>query len=195
MALREPIHRPDVIVADAGPLVHLAQADALPLLHQFGGRVVVVDMVAFEVTQDMSRPGAAELRDWLQRGQLAESNAPVSVEETSTGRLFALARQTDPTIQPRDAGERAIVDWLAEKVAGTSTAAVIVYENGKVPRIIANQDKDADIDVVTTRAFLEIAERRRQVVTSAENCWRRVTAAAPTANPSNTVTMQRRVTS
>ena len=194
MALREPIHRPDVIVADAGPLIHLAQADALPLLHQFGGRVVVVDMVAFEVTQDMSKPGAAELRDWLQRGQLAGSNAPVSVEETSTGRLFALARQTDPTIQPRDAGERAIVDWLAEKVAGTSTAAVVVYENGKVPRIIANQDMDADIDVVTTRAFLEIAERR-QVVTSAEDCWRRVTAAAPTANPSNTVTMQRRVTS
>lgn len=177
MALREPIHRPDVIIADAGPLIHLAQADALPLLHQFGGRVVVVDMVAFEVTQDMDRPGTAALRDWLERGQLAGSNAPVSVEETSTGRLFALARQTDPTIRPRDAGERAIVDWLAEKVAGTNTAAVVVYENGKVPRIIANQDMDANIDVVTTRAFLEIAEKR-QIVPNAESYWQRVASAA-----------------
>ena len=192
MALREPIHRPDVIIADSGPLIHLAQADALPLLHQFGGRVVVVDMVAFEVTQDMAKPGASELRDWLARGQVPGSNAPVSVEETSTGRLFALARQTDPTIRPRDAGERAIVDWLAEKVAGTSTAAIVVYENGKVPRIIANQDMDANIDVVTTRAFLDIAEKR-QMVSSADTYWQRVTAAAPTVNPSNTITMQRRV--
>lgn len=191
MALREPIDRPDVIIADAEPLIHLAQADALPLLHQFGGRVVVVDMVAFEVTQDMSKPGVAELRDWLQRGQLAGSNAPVSVEETSTGRLFALARQMDPTIRPQDAGEHAIMDWLAEKVADANMAALVIYENGKVLRIIANQDMDANIDVVTTRAFLEIAERR-QVVTSSESYWQRVTAAAPTANPSNTVTMQRR---
>ena len=48
-----PIERPDVIVPDTGPLIHLAQADALHLLHQIGGRVVVADMVAFEATQDM----------------------------------------------------------------------------------------------------------------------------------------------
>lgn len=192
MALREPVHRPEVIIADAGPLIHLAQADALPLLHQFGGRVVVVDMVAFEVTQDLSSPGAVELRDWLERGQLAGSTAPVSIEDTSTGRLFVLARQTDPSIRVRDAGERAIVDWLAEKVAGTSTAAIVIYENGKVPRIIANQDTDANIDAVTTRAFLEIAETR-QVVPGVDIYWQRVTAAPPTPNPSNVVTMQRRV--
>lgn len=38
-----PIERPDVIVPDAGPLIHLAQTDALHLLHQIGGRVVVAD--------------------------------------------------------------------------------------------------------------------------------------------------------
>ncbi len=59
-----PIERPDVIVPDTGPLIHLAQADALHLLHQIGGRVVVADMVAFEATQDMTKPGAQEIATW-----------------------------------------------------------------------------------------------------------------------------------
>lgn len=192
MELRAPIARPDIIIADAGPLIHLAQADALPLLHQIGGRVVVPDMVAFEVTQDLSKPGAERLRAWLDAGQIPGSNAPISIEETSTGRLFALARQADPAVKARDAGERAIVDWLAEKVAGTDLEAVVVYENGKVPRIIANQAMDANIDVVTTRAFLKIAEER-SLLTDAAGYWRRVAEHSPTANPADVVTMHRRL--
>jgi hypothetical protein len=77
--------------------------------------VVVADMVAFEVTQDMGKPGAAEINAWLAAGQLPGSNAPVRVEETETGRLFALARQVDPDLRVRGARERAIVDWLAKR--------------------------------------------------------------------------------
>ena len=191
MTAPTPIERPDIIIPDAGPLIHLAQADALSLLHQVGRRVVVADMVAFEVTQDMSKPGAERLRDWLSAGQALGSNAPVSVEETSTGRLFALARQTDPTIRARDAGERAIVDWLAEKIQGTDQAAMVVYENGRVPRIIANQGIDADIDIVTTRAFLQLAQRAGATLTAGDY-WSRIVAAAPTASDAQATTMHRR---
>lgn len=52
----------DVIVADIGALVHLAQADALHLLHQIGGRVVVADMVALEATWDLVKPGAPAIQ-------------------------------------------------------------------------------------------------------------------------------------
>ena len=52
------IERPDLIVPDIGPLIHLAQADALHLLHQIGGLVIVADMVAFEATQNREKPGA-----------------------------------------------------------------------------------------------------------------------------------------
>lgn len=194
MAAPIPIERPDIIIPDAGPLIHLAQADALPLLHQVGRRVVVADMVAFEVTQDMTKPGAERLRDWLDAGQVAGSNAPVSVEETSTGRLFALARQVDPTVRARDAGERAIVDWLAEKIQGTDQAAMVVYENGRVPRIIANQGIDADIDVVTTRAFLQLAQQVG-ASSSAADYWSRIVAAAPTASDAQATTMHRRARS
>ncbi|GAB0120033.1 hypothetical protein [Acidisoma sp. 7E03] len=138
------------------------------------------------------KPGAERLRDWLDAGQLPRSNAPISIEETITGRLFAVARRADPTIKARDAGERAIVDWLAEKVAGADLEAVVVYESGKVPRIIANQAMDANIDVVTTRAFLKIAEHR-SLVTDAASYWRRVAEQSPTANPAHVVTMDRRL--
>ena len=191
MAAPTPIERPDIIIPDAGPLIHLAQADALALLHQVGSRVVMADIIAFEVTQDMTKPGAERLRDWLSAGQVAGSNAPVSVEETSTGRLFALARQVDPTVRARDAGERAIVDWLAEKVQGTDQAAMVVYENGRVPRIIANQGMNADIDVVTTRAFLQLAQQVG-VAPSVNDYWQCILVAAPTANDAQSITMHRR---
>ena len=77
-----PIDRPDVIVPDTGPLIHLAQTNALHLLHQIGGRVVVADMVAFEATQDMTKPGAQEIQDWLDAGQKPNSNAPVLIAPT-----------------------------------------------------------------------------------------------------------------
>ena len=107
-----PIERPDVIVPDTGPLIHLAQTDTLHLLHQIGGRVVVADMVAFEATQDMTKPGAQEIQDWLDAGQRPDSNAPVLVASTEIGRLFAKARTVDPTTRAKDSGELAIMQWL-----------------------------------------------------------------------------------
>ncbi|MEP9402502.1 hypothetical protein [Sphingomonas sp. VNH70] len=70
------IDRPDVVVPDTGPLIHLAQADALHLLHEIGGRVVVADMVVLEATQDLSRPGAARIREWIDAGTAEGSHGP-----------------------------------------------------------------------------------------------------------------------
>jgi len=178
-----PIERPDVIVPDTGPLIHLARTDALPLLHQIGGRVVVADMVAFEATQDMTKPGAQEIRDWLDAGQRPDSNAPVLVAPTEIGRLFAIARTVDPTARARDSGELAIMQWLGTYVDYHGNADIlIVYENGKIPRFVRETGLDMATDVLTTRAFLELAERRG-IVSSAEDVWQRILAVAPTANP------------
>ena len=66
-----------------------------------------------------------------------------------------------------------------------------MYENGKIPRFIRETGLDLDTDVLTTRAFLELAERCG-IVASAEEYWRRIVEAAPTANPDVTIMMQRR---
>jgi hypothetical protein len=178
-----PIERPDVIVPDTGPLIHLALTDALHLLHQIGARVVVADMVAFEATQDITKPGAQEIQDWLDAGQKPNSNAPILIAPTEIGRLFAKARTVDPNARAKDAGELAIMQWLGNYVDYHSdTSILIVYENGKIPRFVRETGLDMATDVLTTRAFLELAERQG-VVNSAADCWQRIVNAAPTANP------------
>ncbi len=149
-----PIDKPDIVVPDAAPLIHLSQAGLLHLLHEVGAAVVVVDMVAREVTRDLSKPAAIALRDWMAQGGQPGSNQPVRIEETETGRLYAAVLETQPGYTLRSGGETAVVEWLAEKVAGTDKAVIVLYENGRVPAVVRNQNLDADIDVLTTRAFL-----------------------------------------
>ncbi|MTV37941.1 hypothetical protein [Duganella radicis] len=54
-----------LIVTDAGPLITLAVADALDTLTLLGARVVIPDMVHFEVTRHADKPGAQALVTWL----------------------------------------------------------------------------------------------------------------------------------
>jgi hypothetical protein len=185
------IERPDVIVPDTGPLIHLAQTDALHLLHQVGGRVVVADMVAHEATHDLARPGAREIQDWIDAGQQAGTNAPVLIASTEIGRLFAQARKSDPDIRVKNAGELAILEWLGGYVDHSDHNVLIVYENGKIPRFVRETGLDLDTDVLTTRAFLELAERRG-IVSSAEEHWRRIVEVAPSANPDIAIMLHRK---
>lgn len=188
------IDRPDVIVPDTGPLIYLAQADALHLLHLVGARVVVADMVALEATADLKKPGAQQIAEWIEAGRQPGSNAPVFVAPTEIGELFLQARKTDPAIKSRNAGELAILEWLGSYVDSTEHAGhrvLIVYENGKIPRFVRETDLDLDTDVLTTRAFLELAERRGAIADAAE-VWQRIVVSAPTANPDIAIMMQRR---
>ncbi len=95
-----PIVRPDIIVPDAGPLIHLAQADALHLLHAIGGRVVVADMVEWQATQDVTKPGASEIASWIEAGRQPGSDAPVLIAKTEIGELFRQARNSNPALRP-----------------------------------------------------------------------------------------------
>ncbi len=191
MSFADPVLRPDIVVPDTGPLIHLAMVDCLHLLHEIGGAVIFADVVADEVTRDLAKPGARALQRWIQSGRLPGSNAPVRVQPTETGRVLAQARVSDPGFTMRNGGETAIVEWLVETVQGTDAETIVLYENGRVPAVIAGQAMDAVIDVVTTRAFLGIAERRG-LVPSAADAWRRIEASTPTANPRIDTFSQRR---
>ena len=185
------IERPDILAPDASPLIHLSQAGALALLHQIGGTVVIVDMVYFALPRDLDKPEARALADWVAEGLRPGSNQPVRLEQTETGRIFQVARKAEPDIRMKDGGETAIVEWLAEAVDATNRQTMVIYENGKVPALVANRNLDIDIDVLTTRAFLELAERRH-LIESAEAIWARILRAAPAANPKIAGFTQRR---
>ncbi len=55
---------PVIVVPDMSPLIHFAAGGILSLLNEFG-RVVVMDIVAYEANDDLSRPWAREVAAWL----------------------------------------------------------------------------------------------------------------------------------
>jgi hypothetical protein len=127
------IEKPDILAPDASPLIHLSQAGALPLLHEIGGTVLIVDMVSFELTRDLDKPEAGAVIDRVAEGQRPGSNQPVRLEQTESGRIFQVAQRAEPDIRMRDGGETAIVEWLAEAVDATDKQTIVIYDNGKVP--------------------------------------------------------------
>ena len=185
------IERPDIVIPDTGPLIHLAQANALHLLHEIGEAVIIVDLVRLELTHDLSKPEALRLQAWIEQGLQPGSNQPVRLEVTETGEALQLARLVKPDFKMRNGGETAMVQWLGEKVAGSRLQTLVLYENGKVPKMVRREGIDADIDVMTTRAFLALAEKRG-LIASADDIWHRIIAESPATNPDIEVWSHRR---
>lgn len=180
---------PVVVVPDMSPLVHLAAADSLFLLHQFG-RVAVMDIVAHEATADLARPWARDVAEWLSRGQEPGSNRPVHIVTTEIGEAYRLARQANPRFTLRDAGERAIRDWLVENLAELGGPALVVYEDKRMPNLLQRERLDDVVVLATTRAMLGFAQDRG-LIESAEDVWQRMISRAAGANPSLDVRMIR----
>lgn len=100
--------RPSIIIPDTAPLIHLAAADALWLLEEFGP-IVLVDMVVLEATGDMRKPWAPEIAAWLAGAAAAGANRNVRVESTDIGEAVRRARIVDPTFTVKGSGEVAII--------------------------------------------------------------------------------------
>lgn len=165
----DPTTRPDIVVADATSLAYLLLAGQLPLLHAIGGAVFLVDVVADEAASNLSRQNAAALARWIAAGA-TESSHPVRVAQTEIGQAIALARRSEPEFRAPRAREVAIGEWLVTSIQDTVRPAVVLTENSRVPGIVANQDVGADVSVVTTRAFLALAEEQGHLA-SANATW------------------------
>jgi hypothetical protein len=174
--------KPTVILPDAAPLVHLAAGEALHVLNSLG-RVVVVDIVAMEVTFFADKPYARDVASWLEAGQQVGSNLPVEIAETEFGPLYRLALEQDVK-RPRNAGEIAIAEWLADELRHAGGPALVVYENGRVPAMLAREGVAATVAVATTRNLLALAEEEG-IISDAEAVWTKIVAARPTANPAS----------
>lgn len=172
---------PELIVPDTSPLIHLAAVGHLPLLNALG-HVVVMDVVAFEATADLTKPFAPEIAAWVEAGEREGSNLPVRIARTEIGEAYRLARQADSAFRMRNGGEQAILNWLAETLPTTRGPALVVYESGRVPRMIRREGLGDVVVVATTRALLVFAEQEG-LITSAEATWKAITERAPGASP------------
>jgi len=172
---------PVIVVPDMSPLIHLAAAGQLGLLHAFG-RVVIMDIVAYEASGDTTRPWARHVAAWLKLGQAPGSDQPVEVVKTEIGEAYRLARQTDPSFTMRDAGERAIRDWLVDTLPMVGGPVLVIYEGKRVPKLIQREHLSDIVVLATTRAMLTFAEQRG-LIPSAEAVWKDIVTNAPSASP------------
>ena len=117
-----------LLVTDASPLITLAAADALECLTLPGLRVLIPDMVYFEVTQDLARTGAEDIVRWARRhpGQ-------VEVILTSVFAEFQVVRAADERTRSKGRGEQSALEVLnAEIDRDPDLEAVLLYEDNDV---------------------------------------------------------------
>lgn len=117
-----------LLVTDASPLITLAAADALECLTMPGLRVLIPDMVYFEVTQDLARTGAEDIVRWARRhpGQ-------VEVILTSVFAEFQVVRAADERTRSKGRGEQSALEVLnAEIDRDPDLEAVLLYEDNDV---------------------------------------------------------------
>jgi hypothetical protein len=184
--MKEPAIKPTVVIPDAAPLIHLAAGDALTVLNGMG-RVVVPDVVVLEATYNPDKPYAREITAWIEAGQERGSNAPVEVAATEIGGLYRIALDQGLP-RPRNAGEIGIATWLADNLSDIGGPALVVYENGRVPNMLAREGVAAIVAVATTRNMLHMAQEEG-IIPDAEALWARITAATPTVNPASILTI------
>jgi len=145
--------RDPIVMADTGPLIRLAAAGLLDGLRATNRRVVIVDRVEAEATQDSSKPFAKEIAAWIERN--ADSiERPRTVVGAGIEKLESEASTPEQQrllkAALRNSGEKAIRDFL-EEWALASSGALVVYEDDDVPRIL--QSTRVPIQLMTTRRF------------------------------------------
>jgi hypothetical protein len=180
--MEQPDVKPTIIVPDTAPLIHLAAGDALHVLNALG-RVVVVDVVMLEATYDRNKPYATEVWNWIEAGRQPGNNQPVEIAETELGPLYRLALEQGIR-KPRNAGEIAITEWLGDELHHIGGPALVVYENGRVPAMLAREGVADVVAVLTTRNLLALAQDHG-VIADADSVWSRIVKAVPTANPTS----------
>lgn len=177
----------DLVTADTGPLIHLASIGELGLLEHFGA-VHIPDLVVLEAVYP-GKPFAEEIRAWLVAG--AESGR-VKIAETSIGKVLQDARVHNPKSKLRDGGEMAILEWLLKEVDGNDKSALVIYENGSVPKMIQNHSADLSAAVVTTRTFFSICEKEG-ITKSADKLWEKLMISAPNTNPARNISLHGKI--
>lgn len=117
-----------LIVTDSGPLITLAVAGSLDVLFLPNLPVIVPDMVRHEVIQDLSKPGAALVAEWIRL------NDPhrLTVGPTEVFEEFMLLKSMNPATKTKNRGEQAAAEVLGRELEGQDFGAILLFEDSAV---------------------------------------------------------------
>jgi hypothetical protein len=117
-----------LIVTDSGPLITLAIAGSLDVLFLPNLPVIVPDMVRHEVIQDLSKPGAALVAEWIR----CSDPHRLSVRPTEVFEEFMLLRSMNPATKTKNRGEQAAAEVLGRGLESQDFGAVLLFEDSAV---------------------------------------------------------------
>ncbi len=119
-----------IIVTDSGPLITLAAAESLDALLLPELPVIVPDMVRFEVIQDLDKPGAHDVADWIRHNEPQR----VRVASTEVFEEFEVLRRISAATRTKDRGEQAAAEVLSRELDKKGCGAILIFEDSMVRR-------------------------------------------------------------
>jgi len=145
-----------LIVTDSGPLITLAIAESLDVLFLPNLPVIVPDMVRHEVIQDLTKPGAALVAEWIRK------NDPhrLTVGPTEVYEEFMLLMSINPATKTKNRGEQSAAEVLGRELDGKDFGAVLLFEDSAVRKTGFLTRLPDCVVVISTSEFLYGLESR-----------------------------------
>ena len=149
-----------IIVTDSGPLITLAVAGSLDTLFLPGLRVIIPDMVRFEVTRHLDKPGAQEILDWVRKNEPEK----VYVGTTETFDEFEILLNANPRARSRSRGEESASEILSREMAKSNDRiGILLFEDADVTKtnfLVRLPDR---VVVYSTASFLKRLETKHLI--------------------------------
>jgi hypothetical protein len=137
----------------------LACADALDTLLLLKIKVIIPDMVMFEVARHIEKPGAAEVMDWL----AVHGNKDVFIGNTEEYREFKILLKQDQTIKTRNRGELAAGEILARELKNSTDAAILLFEDKDLTKANFLVRMPDNVLIMSTSAFLDGLQKKQLI--------------------------------
>jgi len=151
-----------LIVTDASPLITLAIAESLDTLLMLDVRVIIPDMVNFEVTKHIDKPGSKELLNWIKLHQFNE----VFIGSTEVFSEYIMLQKIDPLVKSRNRGEQAAAEILKSEIDNKTEAAILLFEDSDIKKANFLVRLPSNVLIMSTSTFLEGLQQRKLIVSA-----------------------------
>ena len=151
-----------LIVTDASPLITLAIAESLDTLLMLDVRVIIPDMVNFEVTRHIDKPGSKELLDWIKSHQFND----VFIGSTEVFSEYIMLHEINPSIKSKNRGEQAAAEILKSEIDNKTEAAILLFEDSDIKKANFLIRLPSNVLIMSTSTFLEGLQQKKLIVSA-----------------------------
>lgn len=148
--------RVSLIVTDASPLITLSVAGALDTLLLTGIKVIIPDMVRFEVTRHTDKPGAEALLDWIR----LHDTKDVFIGSTEVYEEFSILSQVNPHTKSKSRGEFSAAEILTREIEAGVEAAILLFEDSDLKKPSFALRMPPYVLMASTSEFLDGLQRK-----------------------------------